>query len=261
MIEITEKKFTSWNDLTSFIDTHFSYFKAYSFRGHAETDWKLESTLTRVLRRIGIENDAPIIRNHITSFKHNLRGKSKFNLIDISENELLAIGQHFGLYTPLLDFTDSPYVGLFFALQGNSKSGLRCLWAISHSILEELSNVNENFESIIKVVRPLSNDNPRLVSQQGLFIKLPVNLSFEEIISEFVTKIKGKSVYKLIFNDEIREDSLASLNIMNINNLTLFPDYIGSSLHTNYLLEIEPYLQKKRREIWKDFEDKNLKTN
>jgi len=42
---------------------------------------------------------------------------------------------------------------------------------------------------------------------------------------------------------------------MNINHLTLFPDITGSSLHTNYQLEIEPFLEEERMNYWKRNEE------
>jgi hypothetical protein len=256
MKEIVIKEFSSWSQLTSFIDGTFTYFSNYRFRGHSEYNWKLESTLTRAITKLKDKsNKETIVQNHLEAFKSNLRGRCNFNLNDILENELYAIGQHYGLHTPLLDLTFSPYVGLFFALQGKSKTKKRCLWAIEKSLIEEINNLNlDPLNNVVEFVNPLTNDNQRLVSQQGLFLKLPIGISFEELVEKTEPTEDGTQLFQLIFPDKLTEDFLARLNIMNINNLTLFPDLNGSSLHTNYLLEIEPHLENKRREIKWEFE-------
>lgn len=46
---------------------------------------------------------------------------------------------------------------------------------------------------------------------------------------------------------------------MNINNLTLFPDLIGSSHQTNYILELYPYLINKQIEVWRKVDLKTPK--
>lgn len=254
MIDIVKQHFDSWDGLSSFIDKNFTYFNNFRFRGQADSHWKLETSLTRELKKIENGNDKEYVFNqHLINFKQNLRGRCKMDLNSISENEILAIGQHFGLNTPLLDWTFSSYVGLFFAMQGKSTTGERCLWAINESLIVDINKSNKQLKDKIEFIKPLSNENPRLVSQQGLFLRLPLEYSLEELLQDTLSSNRGNHVYQLTFDDTLREDTLANLNNMNINHLTLFPDLIGSSLHTNYLMEIEPFLQNKRNKIWKDF--------
>lgn len=149
MIKIRTEYFKSWKDITTFINLNFSFFTGYRYRGHADSQWKLESTFTRALKEIQPYKDVKsMYEEHLINFKHNLRGRCSFDLNTISENELLAIGQHFGLYTPLLDWSYSSYVALFFALQGESKSGERCLWALHDSIIDDIKKI---ILSIMKV--------------------------------------------------------------------------------------------------------------
>jgi hypothetical protein len=63
-----------------------------------------------------------IIEEHLKKFKVFVRGRFP-NLNDYhhDDNEIWAIGQHYGLKTPLLDWSVSPYVALFFAFEGQNK--------------------------------------------------------------------------------------------------------------------------------------------
>ena len=256
MKKIVTKEFDSWSQLKGFIDGTFAFYSNYVFRGHAEYNWKLESTLTRAISKLKNKTDVgEIVQNHLIAFKSNLRGRCGFDLNEISENELYAIGQHYGLLTPLLDLTFSPYVGLFFALQGKSKTKKRCLWAIEVSLVDEINDLDPDpLSNIVYLINPLSNDNQRLINQQGLFLKLPIQKTFEELVEKTNYIEDGTQLFQIIFPDSLTEDFLSRLNIMNINNLTLYPDLEGSSLHSNYLLEIQPFLEKKRLEIEKEYD-------
>jgi hypothetical protein len=260
-INIFEKECSSWSQFTATIEDTFTFFNYCRYRGQADSNWKLESTLSRALKKqVKDQTSQRSLQVHLNSFKNNLRGRCSFDLQNISEDELWAIGQHFGLYTPLLDWSFSPFIALYFALQGNSDSGKRALWIITEKLI---TDINNNFfkEPILKFIEPLSNYNHRLVNQQGLLLKLPIESSLDELAEKTNSNYKGALIYKFIFSDNLKDDFLARLNNMNINNLTLFPDYVGAALHSNFLLDINPYMNEKQVEIWTKFEKVNNNKN
>ena len=252
MSSIEKETVESWESLVTTLDDTFKHFNGYIFRGQADTEWKLESTLARALKETPLKNKEKeqLENTHLTSFKINLRGRSNYNLENVSDDELWALGQHFGLFTPLLDWTRSPYVALYFSLLGKCESGYRVIWALLESDIETLNAKVRNHAKRIRVINPLTNYNHRLVNQRGLFVKIPVGVDLEKWVkpSENFTWV---TMYKISFPDKIRNDALAALDSMNINHLTLFPDITGSSLHTNYQLEIEPFLEQERLGFWK----------
>ena len=88
-----------------------------------------------------------------------------------------------------------------------------------------------------------------MVNQRGILLGIPVGEDLETWIKES-RDFDWVTMYKIIFSDKIREDALSALDNMNINHSTLFPDLIGSSLYTNYQLEIEPFLDDERGRLW-----------
>lgn len=262
MAKIITNEFKTWKELSNFIDNNFTHFTDFLFRGHAETEWKLESTLAREINELkarGVKEIQDLIDSHLESFKINIRGKSQINFKNVDENELWAMGQHFGLYTPLLDFTKSPYVALFFALQGESKSGKRCVWALSEDYIKNINSTQKNANLKLDIIKPLTNDNQRLVSQQGLFLKIPLNCDLGKLIEDYNHEGDSAIFFKMVFTDNFTEEALSILQNMNINQLTLFPDLIGSALQTNFQLKIKPYAKKVRIKIWDDYYKKNSK--
>jgi hypothetical protein len=247
----------SWKRLHELIDEYFTHFNNYIYRGHAQEDWVLEPTLTRALRRFYPDKREwqTVTKSHLDAFRLNVRGRCHLNLVSCSEDELWALGQSYGLYTPLLDWSQSPYVALFFALQGNCncKKKERALWALNTT---DIDTLNEGYlrkkqkSKSVNIVSPMTHENNRLVSQGGLYLKISVGTDIESWV------VKGVhtgwiTLYKINFPDSIRNDVIGALDNMNINHKSLFPDVGGASLHCNYAFEIEPYLELKRNELWK----------
>ena len=92
------------------------------------------------------------------------------------------------------------------------------------------------------------HENQRLVSQGGIctFIedsnKFSNYFCIEEYLVTSIDRFKdniGKEIvyYKIIIPSSERTMILNHLNLMNINESTLFPDLGGAASYSNYLLE------------------------
>ncbi|WP_171653132.1 FRG domain-containing protein [Paenibacillus foliorum] len=223
----------------------------YIWRGQRDSEWLLESTLSRTIKGIvdDEENVNSYINNHLKNFKYATRGRRGFNPAKLTEEEWWALGQHHGLDTPLLDWSISPYVAAFFAFSEEAKStdGFRAIYAFnkpeiemkSEEILEDPSCGNED---IIRFINPLTDENQRLVNQSGLFTLGPISVDLKSwICNNFKNDTRRQRLMKIKVPDEQREMFLKALNRMNINHLTLFPDLTGASLYCNLSSKIKNY--------------------
>lgn len=229
-------KLNSWNDYPNFIDTEMLDFREYIYRGHQNEDWKLEPTFNR---RVSVSTKAKLTRLrklHLQNFRYALRGRIPDSNKYTDEDELWALGQHHGLATPLLDWTNSPYVAAYFSYFESNEhdTDYRVVYALDRDSIQEIND--------LKIVNPITDDNKRLINQSGLFIK---QLTYKDIESLISAKFKGNNenfyLIKIKIPNENRETALRSLNRMNINHNTLFPDIEGASIFCNTDLDIENY--------------------
>jgi len=245
-----ELKVNSWLEFIENIENNFIDHKEYLFRGHRDSTWKLESTFDRKYRdsqnkiesrlRINLSYE-DLLKTHLENFKKNSIGKRINPNKKLSDSEWWALGQHYGLDTPLLDWTLSPYIALYFALFNPSepKSGIRTLWIFSPFALQEIAINQEPESEFIKEIDSPVDENVRLLSQKGKFTKTPDGKSIEEFLKDNI-KLQGSHpvLFRIDIPENFRELFLRHLNSMNINHSTIFPDLTGAAELTNRELEI-----------------------
>ena len=109
---------------------------------------------------------------------------------------------------------------------------------MSEQVAEERGDMNLHCE----FVRPLADDNPRLVNQGGLFRRTPIGVDLETWLKKvYESEFSEGVLLKIIIPNTGRAECLKTLNRMNINHSTLFPDIFGSSEYCNTKLRISKY--------------------
>ncbi|WP_442600771.1 FRG domain-containing protein [Paenibacillus sp. KN14-4R] len=237
---------SNWLEFNEFVYGNLLDQNHYIWRGQRSSNWLLEPTLDRILK--DKDNKEELVRNHLETFKYATRGRRGNNpLLLNSESEWWAVGQHYGLATPLLDWTTSPFVAAFFAFSEESdKDEYRAIYVLNQSNIEvkctELSKDPKENDNLIQFIKPFSDDNHRLVNQSGLFTWGPMNVDIETLVKKYYLGVVDKArLIKIVIRNSERLTILKALNRMNINHLTLFPDLIGASLFSNMNISISNY--------------------
>jgi hypothetical protein len=256
----------SWNELVNFLAFAYLYPNddvRWIFRGVRDAKYSLESALERELNKREKLEEVDIITAEIYLLAQFKRAANHFleaSMVPQNEDiiEWLALMQHYGTPTRLIDFTRSPYIACFFALEEDNDNSECAIWAINENWFKKksLSRIKDenvtskedlnsaylankgNFNNIlynistsaILPVVPLKA-NQRLLVQQGLFL-----CSSAARKGSFVNNMLSyrndesdmqENVYKIIIDNNLRSTVLYELNFMNINRSSLFPGLEG----------------------------------
>jgi hypothetical protein len=244
-------KFDNWNDYKDFVD---DLSENWVFRGQSNTQWELENAIERTdfihLYR-GIEID------FLAEFQRGAR-----NYLNKDETpeyliEWLALMQHHGAPTRLLDFSRSPFIGAYFAFEElvNADNSNVAVWAINvqalkeHALrelkktysseLEESNNIIDEklfkkifFDNNCSLIFPVEpfRMNRRYSLQQSTFVS--TGNSHDPFMKQlyFLKNSINQAVIKIELPGRLQKQVLRNLQRMNLNRASLFPDLDGYAL-------------------------------
>jgi hypothetical protein len=256
--------------------------KGWMFRGQQSATWPLAHRFERACDRLDVlaEKRNQIEHNMIREFRRQLHHYTTTVPPQEAVCESLAIMQHHGAPTRLLDFTYSPYIAAYFAFELAEPNSLVAIWAVDfESLAEHLKDISEDLykdyhdyrydrENKESLFKNIFIDNPetfvlsvnpfrlneRLTYQRGVFL-CPSNVtsSLMDNLYTYLKNIKqlSKSVIKYTIPTGQKNlntiEALEKLDSMNISATALFPtlDGFAKSLETRIksLFEIQLHVK------------------
>lgn len=250
-------------------------YRSWAFRGQADAAWPLYSSLSRYLLTHRVHPKA--WSSQELRILRIFKRKAHLLLHHLPEEqdsfEWLALMQHHGAPTRLLDFSWSPFVAAFFALEHATKDA--AVWALFPPALnarpyrtirvsqrvtgDEIGpwvkgayekHFVPNRRRIAVVGEPVRM-NQRLIAQMGTFA-MPGILS--DPVESFVPV--GSVVKFELSTSAMRSHAMAELYNMNVGNATLFPGLDGLARSLAFELEFhwafDPVTMKKRKGFYID---------
>jgi hypothetical protein len=228
--------FEHWNDFTSGITQILfpgspAIRGRFLFRGQRDASWPLAPTFDRSFPDIRGKAREILETRLIEEFKRQCEGDVSLRPILSDPLASIALAQHHGLPTRLLDWSDSPYVAAFFAYQhalqafgaifDTLKGDAVAIWILDteHYIWSERNGV--------QVVAPAAWDNTRMQNQSGRFtLSRTPHRSLQEYVAHFGDDGAGALRLVILPMNEGPE-ALADLDLMGINSASMFPGLDG----------------------------------
>lgn len=186
----------------------------YCFRGQAVSNWKLNSSLSRL--GANADDAKKIYEDVVRNFPNEFNGLEELTFDD------LAKMQHFGIPTNLIDVSFNPLVAMFFATAyGKGKNGImsgsvyvfkisnECVKYKANDLIFDNDTKKDSLDKTYLVKTNFSNE--RIKKQDGAFLYISGNG-------------KPNSIHKFLIENVNKKRIREELTRMGILSRTLFPE-------------------------------------
>jgi hypothetical protein len=253
---MTERNYSTvqlnqWRDYKLFVE---QFSENWAFRGQANANWVLNNAIERTEF---IHFHKRIEAEFVAEFQRGAR-----NYLSKDERpehliEWLALMQHHGAPTRLLDLTRSPFIAAYFAFEFCEEKQEQnvAIWGVHINYLKNksLEILSEEFEETLKESKNLINESlfEKIFYQNNKKLVFPVepfsmnrrySLQQSVFISTGISEVSlmdqlhflGDSIEQAVVRIEIpasfKKEALRELLQMNLHRASLFPDLDGYAL-------------------------------
>ena len=222
-----EHTVTSFKEFNRYIEkySHKGFGPGWVYRGQANSEWLLTPKVGR--------EEFEHLNNDRAIFKQWLKDAIAYISLPNNEWECLALAQHYGLATRLLDWSTNPLIAAFFASIGIPEEN-GAIFCYVPAWYTDQSHVKTPFEVKDRVYAytPPALD-ARIINQGGIFTIHPKpNEALKATVKPGEHPL-GHLV-KITVTPYAKRELLERLNLYGINRKTLFPGLDGLSAHINW---------------------------
>lgn len=275
---ITER----FSDISALVNRLSSESGQYIFRGMASANWRLQTSIDRLLCKISQQNDNPLLsdtnQNIFGEFSAQLKfiqsqsqqlnrlfGRStneEFKLDESNFIHLPLILQHYGYPTRIQDWTTSWKIALFFCLNNAKETGDFCVWSMKEKEIPDIElclddqkylYTTEMFENNkiysfyhrlkIGIYRINKGFFKRIDAQKG--VTLTTGRSDYMDFQKHIEEcawISKQSVHKYIVDSALRNNFRDFLEKEGISHNSLFPNDITEEYLDSDKIKIEQFI-------------------
>jgi hypothetical protein len=240
-----------WQEFKLFVQ---QFSENWAFRGQGDARWVLNNAIERtefIHHYKGIEND------FVSEFQRGSRNYLRKDEIPTHLIEWLALMQHYGAPTRLLDLTRSPFIAAYFAFEKTHihEDHFVAIWGININYLKNkaIDLLSKEFSEALQLSKNLINEslfekvfyqnnlnfvfpvepfrmNRRYSLQQSVFVSTGISeLPLMEQL-QFLGEDLEKAVVRIELPSIHQKEVLRDLHQMNLHRASLFPDLDGYAL-------------------------------
>jgi hypothetical protein len=272
----TEVRVNSWKDfiaLTLGYQIGHPRRVGHFFRGQADARWGLVPSLVRQVetQHLDAAHALEIELSAIIEFQ-KAAGLYLPQTLNLPENDLATwwtYMQHHGVPTRLLDWTTSPFVAAYFAVEREGEDPDGAVWIINFALIEESLRLHHpNFmprpegnlhgpdwnnpnvvlslfrdpqaEATLTSATP-SRQTDRMIAQQTVSMMSPQILAKHDAIIDKAVPAEQRAAAckKLIISSDCETEFMRQLRRMNITGATLFPGIDGFGRSVRELIALD----------------------
>ncbi len=260
--QMETKAFDNWEAAKTFLH---GLSHRYIYRGEGNLEWDPKPSLERACPGGSAAQAESALISAFRGAAHLYESNLPATDDDLS---WLALMQHHGVPTRLLDWTRSPYVAAFFAADHSPDQPCQfVIWAmdtlwLKQAAITKLSTTEgpeylpldahlgtpsdfsrhflENRVTFVAPVQP-TRVNSRQTNQKGLFLCTgDVGKPFAlNLVNTRLANMPPYWGYRVVLPDATRKDVLRDLNRLNVNHATLFPGLDGFSQALSLQLRLQ----------------------
>ena len=200
------------------------------FRGISDATYELLPRIGRSIKfnkKIATRSNQPEFEIHIENEKITLESFKRksipyINNLPENEWEWMAVAQHHGLPTRMMDWTSSPLVAAYFACADLKSLKDAAIYVTDKTYVRPLNEISTSpFDITSPTLYSPKHINPRIAAQSGMFLVYPE--------PEKTIELNNFSKWT------IKSECKVAIHIMadryGINHHTMFPDLDGLAKH------------------------------
>ncbi len=218
------------------LDLHSDKSRLWVYRGQADPEWSLETAYSRflnyALNNSNISFDLKLFNTMLAKFIRRISEVFGTDYESFTLVQKLSLGQHYGLPTPLLDWTYSPFIAVYFAVTDTHlKNNINVRFCVNALNIRNFGNDTLYVDSE-KRINTKNNETLEFIDTNRFFSKRIINQmgcftyqGFSGGLETWLEKNKENSIeLRKFIIESNKRDIIQELQLMGIRGSSLFDD-------------------------------------